>query len=330
MERNILAFLISLVALVTFSGVLGYSIIEGWGFVDALYMTIITLTTTGYHEVHSLSFAGRIFTIILLIVGFDVVAYSATEVMRSIAAINFQALRRKKMERRLKTLKDHAIVCGFGRMGKALCKELNRSKYPFVVVEKSPQLINDLQKTEYLWIQGDATHDENFEKAGITRARYMVSMVDSDADGIYIALAARNLNPNIQVIVRANEESAEKKILLAGANKVILPYIMSGAKVAKAIINPAIEGFIEITQDIESDQKFQLLDITIKKKSPLVDHSLRTCGIQRKGFLVVGIRNKEQPITFAPDADQKFNEGDSLLVLTTRETFEDTLNTLGI
>ena len=328
MDRSHLILLL-LVFAVSATGISGYMLIEGWSFSDALYMTAITLTTTGFQEVHSLSEDGRMFTTFLLIVGVGTVAYSATSVLSSLFTFNLMERGRKRMATKAKKLTDHTIVCGFGRMGNVICEELHAAKVNFIVVEKDPVLIGYLEKTNYLWIEGDAANDDTLKDVGIERAKFMVSTVDNDSDALYLALAARNLNPEIHIVVRANSEDAEKKILMAGADRVVLPFTVSGAKVAQSIINPEIEDILEIAGVSHSQEmRLQIVDLPIEKGSPLIGKNLRTCGVRRDGLIVVGIKNKQDGFQFAPDADQPFKEGDCLVALGTNESYEKVLKHL--
>ena len=190
MNKNKLLLILCLGSLVFSIGIIGYCIIENWSFSDAVYMTVITLTTTGYREVHKLSKDGQHFTVFLLIFGVGAITYSFTQVVNSIVSIDFVNRKRKKMEEKIKKMKNHVVVCGFGRMGKIICKELQKSSLEIVIIERAPNLIEDLKKSQYLWIDGDAASDENLIKAGIKAAKVIVSVIDSDSDGVFISLAA--------------------------------------------------------------------------------------------------------------------------------------------
>lgn len=231
---SILVVLLLLVA----AGTFGYSYLEGWNLHDSLYMTIITLTTTGFQEVHQMTESGRNLTMILLVMGMGIVAYSISVIMNDLLSINLETRRKKKMDKEISKLKDHTIICGFGRMGKIIAEEISKSHNNFLIIEKNTKILKQLEHTNFKYIEGDSTHDEVLVKAGIKNAKILVSMIDSDSDALYLALAARTFNPDLQIIVRASEEEARPKILRAGANKVVLPVLMSGIKVAQAILTP--------------------------------------------------------------------------------------------
>lgn len=330
MERRELSRVVLLLVAVTAIGTFGYSVIEGWNFIDSLYMTVITLTTTGFSEVKPLSELGRVFTIFLLIGGVGIVAYAATAVFGSIVASNFQLRGRRSMISRIKRFHNHTVVIGFGRMGQVICRELKEAGRTFVVIEKNEKHFDELQKNDYVWIRGDATDDEILAQAGIERAKYFVSMVDSDADSLYLALAAKSLNPNIYSIVRANESSARKKILLAGADRVILPYMMTGFKVAQSIINPAVEDFLELSNTPGSDNTLQLIDVAIQETSELANRALRDSGIRQKGLMVIGVRQSDNSFIFAPGPDHMIRSTDRLVVLGSREDCNKAMKELGM
>lgn len=302
-------------------GTLGYSYLEGWSFLDALYMTIITLSTTGYEEVNKLSSTGRWFTMTLIIFGVGMIAYISANFFDNLTD-NLQHRGRKKMENKIKKLNHHTIVLGFGRMGKSVCNQLAHAGKNFVVIESNPDLIDELESRKYHWIQGDGADDENLKKAGIFRASHLVSVVDNEADGLFAAIAAKSLNPEIYVIVRADSEQSRRKMEMAGADKVILPYLMSGRKIAHQIIQPNIEDFLELS-NIDGEKKtLKLVDILVTEDSPLATKTLKNCGLRRDGLMVVGIKRSDQNFIFAPDADMKFVPGDIIIAIGSPQSME--------
>ncbi|NJD91032.1 MAG: potassium channel protein, partial [Geobacter sp.] len=206
-----------LLALVT-TGAGGYMTIEGWRPLDALYMTVITLGTVGFKEVHDLSDAGKLFTMFLIIIGVSVLGY----IVGSLAQIMFEGqiqriIGRKKVEKKIDSLKDHYIICGFGRIGQLICKEFAAKPIPFLVLEKHPEAHEKLHHEEYLHLRGDATEDETLLRAGIKRAKGLISVVTSDTENVYIVLTARGLNPDLYILARSGEEGSELKLKRAGA-----------------------------------------------------------------------------------------------------------------
>lgn len=236
------------------------------------------------------------------------------------------------MEKQISNLRNHTIICGHGRMGKVIADEISKVHANFIIIEHDTSKIKGIQEAGYKYIEGDCTHDEILLKAGIKEAKILVSMIASDSDALYLALAARSLKPNLHIIVRASEEEAKLKILRAGANKVILPILMSGMKVAQAILNPAVEDYIDLSGVNETDngQMYQLADINVLKNSNLVGKTLRTCAFQKLGVIIVGIKKSNNEFLFSPDPDYKFEAGDTLLSLGTQESYFNALNSYEI
>lgn len=302
-----------------------YSKIENLNFLDAIYMTVITLTTTGFGDITPSTDLGKVFTIFLLLVGVGLVTYSITAILSHIVSIDFSERRRLKMEQKIKLLSGHTIVCGFGRMGEVVCKKLKQEGVTFVVIEKKSKDISELKALKYNYILGDAAHDEILEKAEISKAKVLISVIDNDSDGLYIALAGRSFNPDIQIIIRANEPNAEKRMIRAGANKVILPFVMSGLRVAETAINPAVEDFLNIkrSDDVNAkDELVQLADLYVSDESTLIGQSLREIGPTIKDIIVVGIRKpSNHQFIFNPNGAYRFEDGDCLIVMSNQETY---------
>jgi len=329
MDRKQLGTLLIVICAFIAIGVIGYMFIEEWNLSDALYMTVITLTTTGFKEVHDLSLQGQYFTMVFLIVGVGVVAYAGTAIMGELILANIQNKGKNKMEKKISELSNHTIICGFGRMGKITAEELFKAKESFVVLEKDPKLTEDLQASDYLWLDGDAADDDKLIKAGIKRAKVLASMVDNDADALYLVMAAKTINPNIRIITRANHEAAKKKLLLAGAHMVVLPLVMSGVKIAQSIITPTPNAMIDLSGiTVNGDETLQLFDIEVDSHTKLLDHSLKTCGVKRNGLIVVGVRKRDRQMNFAPAADYKFQEGDVIIAIGTKTSFENSIKAL--
>ena len=323
MEYKALRNSFFLLAMVVTIGIAGYMVIENWNLGDSFYMTIITLTTTGYQEVNPLSPEGRLFTAGFLVLGMGIFAYAITNLMSSMFFMNFKSLRRKKMEKKISKMKLHTIVCGYGRMGKVICEKLIEAKIKFIVIEQHKDLIKELEKTDLFWIEGNAANDEILEKAKIETAKVLISTVDNDADGLYLALAARSYNKDIFTIVRATTEMARKRIIKAGANKVVLPFVMSGRVIAESVINPNVEDFLDIASlNLKDEDQLQLFEIPIENHDCLIKKTLRTCGFKREGLIIVGIKNNED-FTFAPEADYSFKETDTLIAIGSRKSFKE-------
>ncbi|MDH5415594.1 MAG: potassium channel family protein, partial [Flavobacteriaceae bacterium] len=303
----------------------GFMQIEGWSFLDSLYMTVITLTTIGYHEVQALSDTGKVFNLVLIMFGVGTVTFSITKIISDITSIDFRTRRREKMKKKIESMSGHTIVCGYGRMGEVICKRLAEYNIDFVVIERDPGLIEELNKSNYLHIDGDAANDDHMLEAGIERAKSLVSVIDNDSDGLYIALAARSINPHLFIIVRANEEKARKRILRAGANKVILPFVMSGNKVADTVINPATEDLFDITSAKECDpkEKIELADLIVRESSTITGKTLNEVGPLMPNLLIIGIKNDDEGFEFKPGSTHVFQAGECLIAMGPRKDYEN-------
>lgn len=313
--RHLKISMIVLLALVSL-GASGYMAIEGWGFLDALYMTIITLGTVGFREVHDLSDFGKLFTITLIVFGVSVLGY----IVGSLAQIMFEGqiqriIGRKKVEKRIDSLRDHYIICGFGRIGQLICKEFAAKPIPFLVIEKFPEAHEKLHHEEYLHLRGDATEDETLLRAGIKRAKGLISVVTSDTENVYITLTARGLNPDLYILARSGEEGSEIKLRRAGANKVVSPYVIGGGRMAQAILRPNVVDFIEIATGREH-LELQMEEIMIPHHSAFVGENLISSGFRKEtGTIIVGIKKVNGKMVFNPDSHSKIEAGDTLIVL---------------
>jgi voltage-gated potassium channel len=303
-------------AMLVTMGTAGFMTIEGWGLLDSLYMTVITLGTVGFKEVHDLSDAGKIFTMLLIIVGVSVIGY----IVGSLAQIMFEGqfqriIGRKKLEKRIDALKGHYIICGFGRIGALICKEFAAKPLPFVVVEKHAEVIEKLEQDNYLYLRGDATDDDTLLKAGIREAKGLISVVTSDTENVYITLTARGLNPDLYILARSGEEGSEIKLKRAGANKVISPYLIGGSRMAQAILRPNVVDFIEIATGREH-LDLQMEEILIPNHSGFVGENLVSSGFRKEtGVIIVGIKKSTGRMVFNPESHSKIEALDTLIVL---------------
>jgi voltage-gated potassium channel len=313
-RRVWVAFLIPILLLT--AGTLGYRWIEGdpWTYFDGFYFTAITLTTIGYGEVYPLSTAGRVFTVVLAYSGIFTLAYFASELVRAAVTGELRdVIGRQWVDDQLVSLSGHLIVCGHGRMGKIVCAELDRQKKWFVLVEKSPELLKDLPYAYCLPLSGDGTADEVLRKAGVERARALVTVVGSDSDNLYIALSARLLNPKLLIVARAEEEDAEIKLRKVGANKVISPYLAGGHRAVQAALRPAVLHFMEMATRPEF-LDLQIEEVKVPAASPLVGQSLRHARIhQDLGIIVVAILRPNAELLYNPPADTVI-EPDAILI----------------
>jgi voltage-gated potassium channel len=235
-----LAVLFIIIAL----GTLGFELLEPeWDFLDSFYMTIITISTTGFKEVKPLSTEGRILTIFLIISGVMTIAYTGGKAAQIL--IENQIFRRRRMAKNLNRVHDHYIVCGYGRMGRQICESLTENKASFVVIENDQVKIDKIIEKEYMFVNGDASNDDILLKAGIEKAKGLISVVKSDAENVFTALSAKGLNPNIFIVSRAVEEDTEGKLRKAGADRVVKPYDLSTARMINLLLRPGIIDFID-------------------------------------------------------------------------------------
>lgn len=306
----------ALVTAIVFFGSTGYMFIEGWSFLDALYMVIITLATVGYREVHQLSPGGEVFTIILIVVGAGIGVYAVSSIIQPVVEGEMRkVLGRRKLERDIKAIKDHYIICGFGRMGGYICRELKEKRKPFLVIEKDEHLLSRLEREGHLYLLGDATDDEILAEAGVDRAKGLVAAAASDADNVYITLTARELNPNLFILARSADEGSERKLTRAGANKVISPYHMGAVRMVQAILRPAVMDFIEIASH-GKNKALQLEEIRVAAASTLVGKTLQEAELGKNlGIIVIGVIGSAGQMVFKPSSATLINVGDILIAL---------------
>ncbi len=306
--RKRIAILTALIVFVLTLGMSGYSFLEDWSVLDSLYVTVITLTTIGFKEVRPLSEHGRIFTIVFVFFGVGVLAYSINTGMRIIFEGEIQkALGRRKLEKKIRLLKDHYIVCGYGRMGQIICGELKAKSIPFIVIEKDAREID--ADEDSLFVFGDATKDDLLKDAGIERAKGLVSVLSTDAQNLYVVLSARGLNPELLIIARAGEEGSEQKLIRAGADRVVSPYHIGGLRIAHTLLKPAVVDFLEFatkTGNIE----LQMEEIVVESGSELSGVSLHEKGIgSRLGVIIVAIKRADGSMKFNPTSRTVIHEG---------------------
>lgn len=302
--------------MLVFVGTAGYAAIEGWPFLDALYMTVTTITTVGYMEVHALSRTGRLFTLLLIVSGVTVLFYTVGKIAQVMFEGQFQRyFGRMRVEKQIESMRDHYIICGYGRIGSLICREFAAKPVPFVVVENKPEVIEKLEEERYPYLRGNATEDESLLKAGIKRAKGLISVVTSDTENVYITLTARGLNPDLYILSRAGEEGSDIKLQRAGANKVISPYHIGGSRMAQAILRPNVVDFIEIATG-RDHYDLQMEEICIPDASYCVGENLMSSGFRKQtGVIIVGIKKASGRMVFNPDSQTRIDSRDTLIIL---------------
>ena len=305
------------------TGAVGYHFIERLPLFDSLYFTVITLTTIGYGDIAPKTDGGRLFTIFLALGGIFMLFYVATEAVRMTIGGEVQkALGRRRMEQNLTQMQSHLIVCGFGRMGRLVCKEFAAEKLPFVVIEREGRLMEDFPYATGIPLAGDATSDELLRLAGVERARALVAVLPSDADNLFITMSARLLNDKLFIVARAEGELAEKKLLRAGASRVVSPYTIGGNRMAQAVLRPAVVDFIELATRTEY-LDLQIEETEIASKSSLAGKSLQECKVRQElGVIIVAIKKAQGHMVFNPPGDAVMEPGDLLITLGNREQLD--------
>ena len=307
---------ITIFIIIIATGTAGYMVIEGLPFFESLYMTVITITTVGFGEVRKLSVPGRVFTIILIFFGMGIIVYIVGLWTQAIVELQLSTfIGRRKLGLQIKNIKDHYIVCGFGRIGKVICRELKSKNIPVLVIDNKPETRELLEAESIPYIIDDATSEDILIEAGIARARGLISVVASDSDNLFITLTARGLNPSTFIIARADDEKSEKKLKRAGADKVFLPYIIGGHKMAQSITKPAVTDFLEFTVH-NRDMGLEMEELNVSKDSRLNRLKLRDSGIrQEMDIIIVAIRKKTGEMAFNPSSETLIEAGDTLIAL---------------
>ncbi len=311
--------ILSVPALLVATGTLGFTVIEGWRPFDALYMTVITITTVGFREVHALSPAGQAFTMLLALGGVFTLFYAATEAIRWIVSGEVRrVLGRQRMERSLAKMSNHLVVCGYGRMGRLVCQQFSSQALPFVLVDRDPALLEGFSLPHGVALVGDATSDDVLRQAGVERARGLVAAAASDADNLYITISARFLSEKLYIVARAEDEGAERKLLRAGANRVVSPYVIGGQRVAQALLRPAVMDFIELATRDEH-LELQIEEVEVRAGSALAGATLQGSGLRRElGVIIVAIQRPASSMLFNPAGEERMAERDVLIVLGSR------------
>jgi voltage-gated potassium channel len=299
------------------TGVAGYILIEGWPVFDSLYMTIITLATVGFAEVHPLSEAGRIFTMILIVVGVSDGAFVLSTIAQLVLEGQLKAiLGKRKMEKQLQQLQNHIIVCGFGRVGRQVASEFHNRRVPFVIIEQGADNISETCREQYLFLEGNAADEDVLEGAGIKRARAIVSTLPNDADNVYLALTARQLNPKILIVARAESALAKKKVLRAGADKVICPHELGGGQMVLATLRPAVLDFMQLATVVPGGEDLAIEELPIRQGGHKTGQTIVEAAIKSEyDVIVIGLRKEKGELIFNPPGETKMEDGDILLVL---------------
>lgn len=308
-------------------GIAGFMIIEGYTIVEAIYMTVITLSTVGFKEVRPLSAGGQVFTSLLIISSFGTFAYVITILTRSLLTGELgRFLKLHRLEKKIQRLSNHTIVCGYGRNGRRAAQKLKAYGQKFVVIEMDKEIIDQYlfdQKIPY--IQGDATDDAVLQNAGIDRARSVITTLSKDADNLYAVISARSLNPNLIIISRAATESAEKKLKKAGANNVVMPEGVGGAHMATLVTSPNIVEFLE-SISVEGSSAINLEEIEVSQITSDSAESLKLRDLalrQKTGCTIIGLKTPEGDYVINPGGELELTPNSRLFVLGNPEEIQE-------
>jgi voltage-gated potassium channel len=297
-------------------GTVGFTLIEGYPPFDAFYMTLTTMTTVGYGEIHPLSRAGRMFNSFLIFFGVSTLFIAIGAMTQTIIEIEFgDAIGKRRNKRMIEKLKDHYIICGFGRVGRGAASELVHAGVPFVIVDRDPDRIERAMHAGMLGVVADSTRDETLRQVGIERARGLVAALATDADNLFVLLSAKGLNSGIYVATRAAEEGAEEKMRRAGADAVFAPYTMTGHRLAQALLRPHVVQFLDFaTTDVGEDIAIE--QVRVGEGSELATSTFQQMQLRsRTGVIVLAIRNAAGVMTFNPPPDVPVRGGDYLIVM---------------
>ena len=296
-------------------GTAGYMVLEGWSFLDALYMTIITLTTVGFREVRELDDSGRIFTMLLIISGVGAILYAFLAVFQFVLEGELGLLLgRQRMKSRIESLKGHYILCGFGRVGEDVAREFVSRDLPFVVVETNPEAIERAERRGYLILVGDATSDEIVKAAGVERAACLLAASDSDAGNTFIVLTARALNPGLFIVSRAAYPESDPRMLRAGANRVFSPYTIAGRQMALSALHPIVVEFID-TLATRKDGAPVLAEMEVTEESGLRDRTIHDVLHTLRSVAVLGLQRPSGELKVGPESDTLLAVGDRVIVM---------------
>ncbi|NDJ10844.1 MAG: potassium channel protein [Acidobacteriia bacterium] len=297
-------------------GTIGFMVVEGYPAFDAFYMTLITVATVGYMEIHPLSHAGRVFNSFLILFGVSAVFFGVGALTQTIIELELQdTFGKRRRKRVIDGLKDHYIICGFGRVGRHAAFELQRTGVPFVIIDRSEPRAEMARQAGMHVIVADSTRDESLRQAGILRARGLVSALATDADNVFVILSAKTLNPKLTVVTRASEEEAEQKLRLAGADTVFAPFSMAGHRLAQALVRPHVSTFLDFaTTAMGLDVAIEQVEVA--RSSEVIAKSLKELHLSRDyGVIVMAIKKAGGEMLFNPPAESTIAAGDYLIAM---------------
>lgn len=298
-------------------GTSGYMIFEDFSFWNSVYLTAMTITTVGYGDIVPVHFFGRVFTVFLVFSGVGFVLYTFSRLAEAMVEGGLRnILERRKMDKKVAQLRNHYIVCGYGRIGKVICQILKENKRPFVVIENDAEEIRNIEAEGFFALLGEAADDETLIKAGIKEARGLIGVVSTDADNVFITLTARGLNPGLFILTRSSGAvGSDTKLLRAGASKVISPYYIGARRMAQLVVRPTVIDFIDLTMHA-GELGLRMEEMLISEKASFVNKNLMESGLRKKyDIIVVAIKRQGDEMLFNPKPDTVILPGDILIVL---------------
>lgn len=318
--RNAILLLVAIV----FIGTAGYMVFEGWGFLDAFYMTIISITTAGYNEVRPLDTSGRLWTMLVLVSGIGILFYSIVAFVELAVEGTVQRyLGRRRMDARINKLRDHYVLCGYGRVGRQVAEELVEEGVSFVVVEKDTKNAEECAERGCLELLGDASEDEVLEAANVRRAKALITALDSDAANVFITLSARKMNPDLFIVSRADSDESAVKLEIAGADRTLSPYSVGGRRLASLATRPSVVDFLDVVSRGNHDIEFRLEEFSIDEGSMLAGRTIGEVDVfGRSGARILAIIREGREFTTNPTAEDQISSGDILILLGTPEQIE--------
>ncbi len=311
-----LIFSLSISILILALGTIGYMMIEGWPFVDALYMTVITISTVGFKEVNQVGEGGRIFTMVLVFSGVGFTLYVAAAVVQFMVEGRIRIIMgRRRLNKKIDRLKNHYIVCGYGRIGRVLCRHLKRANIDVAVIEKDSGQIPVMDEDGVLYIVGEATDENSLIKAGIERAKAVIAALATDTDNVFLVLTARQLVPELLIMARASQETAKIKLRAAGANYVESPYEMGAVSMAHRIIRPTVTSFLDLAF-AHKRKDIQMEEIPVSNASELVNVQLKDSGIrQNYNLIIIAIKKADGNMLFNPSFEAVIAPNDTVIAV---------------
>ena len=313
--RKLIISLLITLAIILF-GSLGFMAIEGWSFLDALFMTVITLATVGFGEVHQLSSVGRIYTILLILVGVGFLGYTGASLIQYMIEGRIRIiLGRHRLDKKITRLKNHYIVCGYGRIGRVLCMNLRQKPIDVVVIENNPALVPVMEEDRILYLSGDTADETILLNAGIERAKGLIAVLGTDVDNVFLVLTARQLNPKLFIMARAIYKESKTKLLAAGASAVESPYEVGAVSMAHRIIRPTVTSFLNLAMTYDR-KDIQMEEIPISPLSTLANKMLKNSGIRQDyNLIIIAIKLDDGSMMFNPSFETRLEPGATVIAV---------------